>query len=699
MDESLTFVHLLWVQVTRAREQQLLQALRAAPGFQDVELTEWDLTQTWFRAALPAQDHVLEAAIDVLLSIEGFSVEIQGAMHGPILAVVFNAVPGRTTRPRRIRPQYDRRLLPAEAPMLVSPAWAAPLQPRQALLAAQPDAAGAAALPAPQPQDQHPPGRGAAAPAPLVVPEAPPETEPAERPRPAARYSRILLGLGIAFHVIVLISLFTGWLNVFHNDAVRRHQAADFFSVYQGAAHIWAGVSPYSPEGVVPRVPYFFEYRYLPSVGYTFVAPLLLFSPWPAYWLWIIVLELLLVFNIIFTRQMTRDPSRANIATAMWLLFSPLYVELYMGQFSFAMGSMFFWMAYGIWRGKSRMPWAAWIASVLLKTNSILFAPSFFRRGLMGILAACAVVVLVLNLPHFARIPSDARELADRNGGIGSGFYTPMSHAGGMGVQALAAVVGYSVEQRYEDDHASWLNLKPPPPNEPVDARRRALLTLTWSAVIAALAATFFVKRFDLWVNLTVWMLAYFVIFPDVWEHHYSMLLPMLVLLYLHRPRLAIPVILTWAFVAAPSLHVFIDTPLRIFEPAGYVPVDTFDPQTYWPAWASILYHTTKAVPVYVLFWYLVWWSFRDGAVQPFRLFNRQIFAVVRFYQGRIAGTLAGRLPAQDRWSPGRLVDLADRGLAKALSALYRRAAAARARKPGGSDAGADPSHAGAGRP
>ena len=146
MYESLTYVYLLWVEVTRAREQQLLRALRAAPGFRNVELTEWDLTQTWFRAALPTQDHILEAAIEVLLSIEGFAVEIQGAMHGPILAVVFNTAPGRTTRPRRSRPQYDRALVD-EPPPLAIPGWTEPIRVPpvpQATPAGQPEAPAAA---------------------------------------------------------------------------------------------------------------------------------------------------------------------------------------------------------------------------------------------------------------------------------------------------------------------------------------------------------------------------------------------------------------------------------------------------------------------------------------------------------------------------------------------------------------------------
>ncbi|NQU97207.1 MAG: glycosyltransferase family 39 protein, partial [Chloroflexi bacterium] len=155
MDEQLTFVHLLWVEVTRAREQQLLRALRAAPGFTDVELTEWDPTQTWFRATLPAQEHILEAAIAALLSIEGFSVEIQGAMHGPIHAIVFNAVPGQTTRPRRIWRQYDRRLPRERVSVPVSMAWAIPIPSRQAAPVApapQPDVAVTAGVPVARPE-------------------------------------------------------------------------------------------------------------------------------------------------------------------------------------------------------------------------------------------------------------------------------------------------------------------------------------------------------------------------------------------------------------------------------------------------------------------------------------------------------------------------------------------------------------------
>ncbi|NQU97518.1 MAG: hypothetical protein HQ548_07735, partial [Chloroflexi bacterium] len=137
-------MHLLWVEVARAREEQLLRALREVQGFRTVELTESDLTQTWFRVSLPDREHILETAIEVLLSIEGFSVEIQGAMHGPIIAIVFNAVPGQTTRPRLLRRQYDRRLLHDRVSVPVSPPWALPVPPQGAPPSARPEQPGPA---------------------------------------------------------------------------------------------------------------------------------------------------------------------------------------------------------------------------------------------------------------------------------------------------------------------------------------------------------------------------------------------------------------------------------------------------------------------------------------------------------------------------------------------------------------------------
>ena len=441
--------------------------------------------------------------------------------------------------------------------------------------------------------------------------------------------------IGVAFHLVVLVSLFTGWLDLMSNDTHRRLQAADFFTIYQGSSNLYHGRGVYEDVGFALDVPYAFNYRYIPSVAYTFAGPFLLLEPWNAYWTWIAILEVLMLFNIILTRQMARSPNRANIATAMWLLFTPLYAELFMGQFSFAMGSMFVWMMFGMWKLQPRLTQWSWIGSILLKTNSLLFAPAMLRKGKFRALILAGVVVALLNLPYFAFHSGDLSELLNRNSGTAGTTYTATFDAGGVGPQALASIVGYTLEGRFEGDAAAPSRLTPPEGPEP-DWRFKLLWLLGPAVILGALAATFLVRRFDLLLNLTIWMCVYLIVFKDVWEHHYLMLLPFLVMLFIRGRNGSTAALVTWALLALPTAHVFIEWWIIAFEPAGVVRDASFDPQVYWPSSLSILYHATKPVPLVIFFLFLLRNSFSTGQVIPVRTYMQRGFSVTGYFWGAI---------------------------------------------------------------
>jgi len=469
------------------------------------------------------------------------------------------------------------------------------------------------------------------------VPEREAEWNPAEslsaslKWNGSSRRTKTLVIVGIAFHLIVLISLFTGWLNLMSNDTYRRQQASDFFSVYQGSSNLYQGRSVYEETGFALDVPYSFAYRYIPSVAYTFAGPFLLFEPWNSYWIWIAILEVLLLFNIVLTRQMSRSPNRANVATAMWLLFTPLYAELFLGQFSLAMASMFMWMMFGMWKLQPRLTKWAWIGSVLLKTNSLFLAPALLRKGQFRVLILAGVVIALLNVPYFAFNTGDVSELLDQNSGIASTTYTTSFGAEGLGVQALASIAGYSLEGRFEGGAAAPSTLTPPAGPEP--GWKFNLLWLLGPAVIfGALAVTFLVRKFDLLLNLTIWMGVYLIVFKDVWEHQYLMLLPFLVLLFIRGKNGSTAALVTWLFLALPTAHLFIEWWIIAFEPAGIARDVTFDPQVYWPASLSILYHATKPVPLIIFFLFLLRNSFTTGQLIPVRAYAQRGISVIGYF-------------------------------------------------------------------
>ena len=74
------------------------------------------------------------------------------------------------------------------------------------------------------------------------------------------------------------------------------------------------------------------------------------------------------------------------------------------------------------------------------------------------------------------------------------------------------------------------------------------------------------------------------------------MLLPALTLLWLKGDFPRWPVLLAWFFVAVPSL-------LWLFDRPG-----PQDPEWFWPYWQSALYHSSKVVPVLILWAVVVRW-------------------------------------------------------------------------------------------
>ena len=203
----------------------------------------------------------------------------------------------------------------------------------------------------------------------------------------------LLLITGILVHLLFLVSLKTGWLNPLFNDSMHRFgPGADFFYIYAAGIKARLGESVYTIGGHVEQVPYAYAFRYAPFVADTLGAALSFFSAIKAYALWLILCELAMLRNIRLTLEAAPDRRTGYIAAAMWLLFSPYYLELYVGQFTFITASMVFW-SYLAWQrshgaGKSAaVGWAdLWFAAaVWLKMMPLLYLPIAFLRSTGGI--------------------------------------------------------------------------------------------------------------------------------------------------------------------------------------------------------------------------------------------------------------------------------------------------------------------------
>jgi hypothetical protein len=282
------------------------------------------------------------------------------------------------------------------------------------------------------------------------------EASEAAESRPAERASFVqshilskapaaLLLLGIAVHLLFLLSLKFGWLNPLFNDTMHRFgPGGDFFSLYAAGVKARAGESVYTVGGHVETVPYAYAFRYAPLVAYTLGAALSLLPAITAYAVWLIACELALLRNIRLTLALAPDKRVGYTAAALWLLFTPYYLELFVGQFTFLTASLVFW-AYLGWaekenteRGNAEKGKAAraadglWVGAVCLKLMPLLYLPVALLRGRWKSAAAVGLVLAGTSGVYFAHFPHDWAVFTATNV-----QEAPAGHSGNLGLMAF----------------------------------------------------------------------------------------------------------------------------------------------------------------------------------------------------------------------------------------------------------------------
>lgn len=382
----------------------------------------------------------------------------------------------------------------------------------------------------------------------------------------------LLLAGGLAIHLVYLGSLHQGWLNLLFNDSSHTEQAYDFQVYYLAGKAVLAGADPYGVEGA-------FGFRYLPAFAHLVARAFALLPPLPAYLLYLVVSELVLAADLWLTWRWAPAGLVRSLALCMWLVPTPLYLELYMGQVSLWAASLLFALFYALARGQARPAALAWTGAVLIKPNALLLLPAFFHQRRYPALVLCGAVVVGTSLPHFLAFPGSWSVFAGAN--LGSQQVEgALTHAGNLGlwgglVSAVAKVAGLSLAHLSRlDDLPGW---------------GQGLVLLGSGGVLAAsLFATWRTRDADPLLPHTLWLSAFFLVYKDVWEHHYVFLLPVLVVLYLRQPSPWL--LLAFALIALP-------TPLFLLDIYPGVK-GSIDPERSWDLGASLFYRSAKLLPV-----------------------------------------------------------------------------------------------------
>lgn len=400
------------------------------------------------------------------------------------------------------------------------------------------------------------------------------------------QWPRLVLVGAVVLHVFMFLSLFFGYLDPFFDNSDLQPQGVDFFSIYQGGLYALQNHSIYD-WAVAEGVPYAAPYRYLPVFAYTAGVALTVIPPWPAYWLWVTLIEVMLAANAWLTYRMAGDRTWGTVAAAMWFAFTPLYLELYMGQWSFPMATLMLLTAWGLLAGSEARAGGPWLVSLLIKANSAVLGALLLRAGYVRAIVFAGVVVVALNAPYFVARPDDFEWFYRIN------LRNLWHHAPRSADSLVSGDQGGT-----EFLQTLWFAFDPDGTGLPAVVKRAFAVAI----VGGSLAVTFLPKKVDIVASFATWLCAYFLAYVAVWEHHYVMMLPALALLVALRPQYRELTLFVFVFVALPTPYFLIQHAVSEGRPNYFGSV-----QAYWPAWAASLHHSTKALPTLALWGTIVW--------------------------------------------------------------------------------------------
>ena len=420
------------------------------------------------------------------------------------------------------------------------------------------------------------------------------------------------LTIAIVIHVVFIISLWTGTLNsLFHDTKYILGQGADFFSYYQAGHNVLNGLDCYaSPDTLV--VPYLYPYRYLPYFAYSFGVIINLAPPLLAYWLWIGVLTGAVWLAVFRTRSLAKALHRPDwegrIAMGMWFVFSPIYIELFLGQVTLiAAILMFFALTTPSLVDGRNTRWTMtifWITGSLTKLIPYFIAPVLLAAGrVRSVLVAVIVTVLAV-----VAVPAGLESLK---------FFLDFNTARTLyispyvGSHSLNMLLYYLLGEPSSDFSG--------------------IIGLTIGVFfITAIGATIYSR--DVWACSGLFCTSYFFIMTDVWEHHYTFLLPLLVLAWIRgRPEdkarwVPFALVLIMSLPMMPIIEFLSGVGL------GVHPIN-------WSLVWQIVYHSSKVVPALIFYAWLLVTAFRSPRA------DSGLESVTDIYRNAWNGLITGRNP------------------------------------------------------
>lgn len=387
------------------------------------------------------------------------------------------------------------------------------------------------------------------------------------------------LGIGLALHLVFLAALFGDWLRPLFNDASHTRRGFDFGVFYLVGQALVQHRDIYAVEGG-------FGYRYLPVFAQTFGRLYALLAPLPAYVLHLCIGEVLLAANLWLTWRQCSQPLLRARAVCMWLAFSPYFLEMYIGQVSFWAASALHWLLAALRDNKPYRQAAIWATSILIKPNMLILLPALLRLRCLQAAGLALAAAGLASLPYFLSHPNALTSFVQTNLQAGH-FKGALTHAGNIGLWGSLVRMGAHFSSAPLGELTTLADL-------PLWAALPAYAAPALGS-LAALYVSWRSRSEDPVLHLSLWMITYFLVYKDVWEHHYVFVLPIIIALYTRRADARLMCL--YAALALPTPFVFFDV-----QPGVYGPID---PERSWDMATSLIYRSAKLVPTLLLWGYV----------------------------------------------------------------------------------------------
>ena len=389
----------------------------------------------------------------------------------------------------------------------------------------------------------------------------------------------------LAIYVIFNLSLRNGMLNAFFYDTnFLVGQGADFFSYYQAGNNALNGINVYTiPDSLA--VPYLYPFRYLPYFAYIFGIIINLVPALLSYWLWVCFLAGLVCVAALRTRSLAKALGRPDwegrIAMGIWFVFSPIYIELFVGQVTLIAGILMFFAltSSSLVKGQDSQKSITifWVLSALTKTIPYFIAPVLLAAGKVRTVLVAVIVTIIA----IVAVPAGLEFLQ---------YFLAFNTARATNVTP------------YPGDHSLKMLLYYLLGESSTNFSSITILLIVFFIGLAIFATLF--SR-DVWSCIGLFCTSYFFIMLDVWEHHYTFLIPLLVLAWIRgRPEDKarwVPFVLA-LLMSIPMMPIV--EYLSGVGP-GVHPIN-------WSIEWQIIYHSSKVVPALIFYIWLMMTALRS---------------------------------------------------------------------------------------